>query len=157
MLTTYHTIAKSGVSEIVIKGSHFICSLQRVLQTRPKHSSKPIKKSIGKATHNCSAYLIGDQNEIQRAPMTTASHPRTAGVPMLEYSRKWLRVVAAVVTVVRRIRLVERIDRCLQPIGIDGLEGHRYRCPQPRTKVGCIVSYSHPEIRELLGAIVHAD
>ena len=30
MLTTYHTIAKSGVSEIVIKGSRFICSLKRV-------------------------------------------------------------------------------------------------------------------------------
>ena len=30
MLTTYHTIAESGVTEIVIKGSRFICSLKRV-------------------------------------------------------------------------------------------------------------------------------
>ena len=99
MLTTYHTIAKSGVSEIVIKGSRFICSLKRVhSEDEAKAFIQAVKKEHWKATHNCSAYLIGDQNEIQRAH-DDGEPSGTAGVPMLEVLKKNdLRYVAAVVT-----------------------------------------------------------
>ena len=99
MLTSYKTIAQDGNTEIVIKGSRFICTLKRVYsEDEAKEFIQAIKKEHWKATHNCSAYLIGDQNEIQRAH-DDGEPSGTAGVPMLEVLKKNdLHYVAAVVT-----------------------------------------------------------
>ena len=48
---------------------------------------KEIKKLHWNATHNCSAYQIGDFNEIQKAN-DDGEPSGTAGVPMLEVLRK---------------------------------------------------------------------
>ncbi|WP_106449333.1 YigZ family protein [Trichococcus alkaliphilus] len=145
MLTTYHTIAESGVTEIIIKGSRFICSLKRVhSEDEAKAFIQAVKKEHWKATHNCSAYLIGDQNEIQRAH-DDGEPSGTAGVPMLEVLKKNdLRYVAAVVTryfggtklgAGGLIRAYSRsVSTALKDIGIV--------VRSLQTKVGCIVSYS---------------
>lgn len=99
MLESYYTIAKSGQEELIVKGSRFICSLTRVTnEEEAKDFIESIKKEHWKATHNCSAYLIGDQDEIQRAH-DDGEPSGTAGVPMLEVLKKnQLHYVAAVVT-----------------------------------------------------------
>lgn len=145
MLTTYYTIAESGVSEIIIKSSRFICSLKRVhSEDEAKEFIQAVKKEHWKATHNCSAYLIGDQNEIQRAH-DDGEPSGTAGVPMLEVLKKnELRYVAAVVTryfggtklgAGGLIRAYSRsVSTALKDIGIV--------VRSLQTKIGCTVSYS---------------
>ena len=99
MLKSYYTIAENSEYEIVIRGSRFICSLQRVEnEEEAKAFIQTIKKEHWKATHNCSAYLIGDRDEIQRAH-DDGEPSGTAGVPMLEVLKKnELKYVVAVVT-----------------------------------------------------------
>ena len=99
MLEFYKTISQEGQEEIIIKGSRFICSLKRVTdEEEAKAFIQGVKKEHWKATHNCSAYLIGDTNHIQRAH-DDGEPSGTAGVPMLEVLKKNdLRYVAAVVT-----------------------------------------------------------
>lgn len=99
LLKSYYTIAEDSEHEIVIRGSRFICSLQRVEnEEEAKAFIQTIKKEHWKATHNCSAYLIGDRDEIQRAH-DDGEPSGTAGVPMLEVLKKnELKYVVAVVT-----------------------------------------------------------
>lgn len=99
MLESYFTIAKDGQEEIIIRGSRFICSLKRVdNEEDAKEFISEIKKEHWKANHNCVAYLIGDQDEIQRAH-DDGEPSGTAGVPMLEVLKKnHLHYVVAVVT-----------------------------------------------------------
>lgn len=99
LLKAYYTIAEDSEYEIVIRGSRFICSLKRVKdEDEAKAFVQEIKKEHWKATHNCSAYLIGDRDEIQRAH-DDGEPSGTAGVPMLEVLKKNnLKYVAAVVT-----------------------------------------------------------
>lgn len=99
MLKQYKTIEKDGAFEIEIKKSRFICHLKRVENEEEAVAFiDSIKKEHAKATHNCSAYLIGDRDEVQRAH-DDGEPSGTAGVPMLEVLKKEeLKNVAAVVT-----------------------------------------------------------
>ena len=99
MLKSYYTIAENSEYEIVMRGSRFICTLKRVEDEEDaKAFIQQIKKEHWKTTHNCSAYLIGDRDEIQRAH-DDGEPSGTAGVPMLEVLKKNdLKYVAAVVT-----------------------------------------------------------
>lgn len=99
MLKQYKTIAKDGAFEIEIKKSRFICHLKRVDDEEEAVAFiEAIKKEHNKATHNCSAYLIGDRDEVQRAH-DDGEPSGTAGVPMLEVLKKEeVKNVAAVVT-----------------------------------------------------------
>lgn len=84
MLKNYRTIKENGVHEIEIKKSRFITHMFRVNdETEAKAYLAEIKKEHYKATHSCSAYLIGAKNEIQRAN-DDGEPSGTAGVPMLE-------------------------------------------------------------------------
>lgn len=99
MMENYRTIQKNGLHEIEIKKSRFICHLKRVeTEEEAQAFIEEIKKEHWKATHNCSAYTIGMNNEIQRAH--DDSEPSgTAGVPMLEiFLKRELKNVVAVVT-----------------------------------------------------------
>lgn len=95
----YKQIAVDGEAEIVIKGSRFICALQRVeTQEEALAFIQSKKKEHNKATHNCSAFLIGYDDNIQRAN-DDGEPSGTAGVPMLEVLKKnKLHFIAAVVT-----------------------------------------------------------
>lgn len=99
MLNTYLTIQTYGQAEIEIKKSRFICSLKRInSEDEAKEFIQALKKEHWKANHNCSAFVLGEKNEIQRSS-DDGEPSGTAGVPMLEVLKKnELMDVVAVVT-----------------------------------------------------------
>lgn len=99
MLESYITVKQDDFSEIEIKKSRFICSVKRVTsEEEAKAFIAAIKKEHWKANHNCSAFVIGEKNDIQRSS-DDGEPSGTAGVPMLEVlKKKELINVVAVVT-----------------------------------------------------------
>ena len=99
MLVKYKTIKENGVYEIEIKGSRFIAHFSRVKdEEEALEFIQTIKKEHWKATHNCSSFLIGENDQVQRA-MDDGEPSGTAGVPMLEVLKKnELKDIAVVVT-----------------------------------------------------------
>lgn len=99
MLQSYRTIQQDSIHETEIKKSQFICSLKRVkTEEEAKAFIQVVKKEHWKANHNCSAYVLGAHQEIQRTS-DDGEPSGTAGVPMLEVLKKNdLINVAAVVT-----------------------------------------------------------
>lgn len=88
MKEAYFTIYQNGEHQIEIKKSKFICHLFRIeSEAQAKEYIAKIKKEHYKANHNCSAYMLGENFEIQRS--TDDGEPSgTAGVPMLEVLKK---------------------------------------------------------------------
>lgn len=84
-MQAYRTItASGGTHEIEIKNSRFIAHIQRVFsEAEAKIFINQIQKAHWKANHNCVAFQIGDNHEIQRA-LDDGEPSGTAGVPMLE-------------------------------------------------------------------------
>ena len=99
MLQSYLTVAGEGTYEIVIEKSRFICHLSRVsTEEEAQNFINHIKKQHWNATHNCSAYVIGENDQIQKAN-DDGEPSGTAGVPMLEVLKKRnLKDTCAVVT-----------------------------------------------------------
>lgn len=98
-MENYRTIKENGIHEIDIKKSRFICHIKRV-ETEEEAIAfiDEIRKEHWKATHNCSAYTLGMNDEIQRAH-DDGEPSGTAGVPMLEiFLKRELKNVVAVVT-----------------------------------------------------------
>lgn len=88
MLTSYQTVKKLGQHEIIIQKSRFICFLNRATTEEEAQSFiEKIKKEHWNATHNCSAYIIGKHDDIQKAN-DDGEPSGTAGVPMLEVLKK---------------------------------------------------------------------
>ncbi|MDT2660914.1 YigZ family protein [Enterococcus hulanensis] len=88
MLQNYRTIKEDNQHEIEIKKSRFICFLKRIKsEDEAKNFIQQIKKEHWKANHNCSAFVLGDRNEIQRSS-DDGEPSGTAGVPMLEVLKK---------------------------------------------------------------------
>ncbi|MBC1521846.1 YigZ family protein [Listeria aquatica] len=88
MLDHYLTIREEGQHEINVQKSRFICTIARAYSEEEAQSFiAKIKKEYWNATHNCSAYLIGDRSEFQKA--SDDGEPiGTAGIPMLEVLKK---------------------------------------------------------------------
>ncbi|MFY0783700.1 YigZ family protein [Peribacillus simplex] len=99
MLTQYLTVAGRGEHEIIIEKSRFISHIARVeTEEAAQAFIQEIKKKHKDATHNCSAYMIGEQNQIQKA-LDDGEPSGTAGVPILEVlKKKELKDTAVVVT-----------------------------------------------------------
>ncbi|MFH0065810.1 YigZ family protein [Peribacillus sp. NPDC056705] len=99
MLTQYLTVAGRGEHEIIIEKSRFISHIARVeTEDAAQAFIQEIKKKHKDATHNCSAYMIGEQNQIQKA-LDDGEPSGTAGVPILEVlKKKELKDTAVVVT-----------------------------------------------------------
>lgn len=88
MLLNYYTVKKTGSHEIIIQKSKFIGYTKRVKsEEEAQDFILAIKKKHYDATHNCSAYMIGAQNNIQKAN-DDGEPSGTAGVPMLEVLKK---------------------------------------------------------------------
>ncbi|WP_188206719.1 YigZ family protein [Alkalibacillus aidingensis] len=84
MLEKYLTVKEEGHNEIVIQKSRFIGYVKRTeTEEEAQAFIQQIKKLNYNATHNCSAYMIGEQNLIQKAN-DDGEPSGTAGVPMLE-------------------------------------------------------------------------
>ena len=99
MLASYFTVKETGEHEIVIQKSRFIAHIKRVeTEQEAQEFIQVIKKKYWDATHNCSAYLIGEQDQIQKAN-DDGEPSGTAGVPILEVLKKRkLKDTAVVVT-----------------------------------------------------------
>lgn len=95
----YKTIKNDGIFEEEIKKSRFICQLKRVdTEEEGRQFIAQIKKEHYKATHSCSAMIIGEHAEIKRSS-DDGEPSGTAGVPMLTVLEKQgLTNVVAVVT-----------------------------------------------------------
>lgn len=88
MKEAYFTIYQNGEHQIEIKKSKFICHLFRIEnEEQAKEYIAKIKKEHYKANHNCSAYMLGENFEIQRSS-DDGEPSGTAGVPMLEVLKK---------------------------------------------------------------------
>ncbi|WP_226670831.1 YigZ family protein [Metabacillus litoralis] len=88
MLSHYYTVKGYGEHEIIIQKSRFICYSQRATTEEEAISFiQQIKKKHHDANHNCSAYLIGEHDNIQKAN-DDGEPTGTAGVPMLEVLKK---------------------------------------------------------------------
>ncbi|MFZ4451073.1 YigZ family protein [Salibacterium aidingense] len=88
MPAAYYTVKTSGTNEITINKSRFLAHVKRVTtEDEAQAFIESIKKEHANATHNCSAYLIGEQDDIQKAH-DDGEPSRTAGVPMLEVLKK---------------------------------------------------------------------
>ncbi len=93
------TIKEDFIAEEEIKKSRFICHLKRVYtEEEARAFISEIKIEHHKANHNCSAFTLGDRQEIQRSS-DDGEPSGTAGVPMLEILKKReITNVCAVVT-----------------------------------------------------------
>lgn len=88
MKEAYYTISQDGQNQIEIKKSKFICHLFRIdNEEQAREYINQIKKEHYKANHNCSAYLLGENFEIQRSS-DDGEPSGTAGVPILEVLKK---------------------------------------------------------------------
>ena len=96
---SYFTVKPEGQTEIIIQKSRFIGYVKRVVsEEEAQNFVQRIKKKHYDATHNCSAYLIGENDQIQKAN-DDGEPGGTAGVPILEViKRKQLKNTAIVVT-----------------------------------------------------------
>ncbi|MEN2768724.1 YigZ family protein [Ornithinibacillus xuwenensis] len=89
MISSYFTVKKDGGDhEIVIQKSRFIGTIKRVeTEEEAQAFIQEIKKKYQDATHNCSAYIIGEHDQIQKAN-DDGEPSGTAGVPILEVLKK---------------------------------------------------------------------
>lgn len=88
MLPHYLTVQSRGDHEIVIEKSRFIAHVARTeTETEAQVFITEMKKQYKDATHNCSAYLIGEHDQIQKA-LDDGEPSGTAGVPILEVLKK---------------------------------------------------------------------
>lgn len=99
LLQKYYTVKGYGENEIIIEKSRFICYINRATtEEEAIEFIQQIKKKHWDATHNCSAYIIGEHDQIQKAN-DDGEPSGTAGVPMLEVlKKKGLKDTVAVVT-----------------------------------------------------------
>ncbi|MCF6138766.1 YigZ family protein [Pseudalkalibacillus berkeleyi] len=88
MLSSYYTVKAYGEHEQILQKSRFIGYIQRAeTEEEAQAFIQSIKKKHPSANHNCSAYLIGENDHIQKA--NDDGEPNgTAGLPMLEVLKK---------------------------------------------------------------------
>ena len=79
----FKTIKENGRVEEEIKKSRFICHVKQVeTEEEARDFINSIKKEHYKATHNCSAFILGEKSEIKRTS-DDGEPSGTAGIPML--------------------------------------------------------------------------
>jgi len=88
MLTFYKTVQGYGQTEIEINRSRFIAYVERVESEETAVAFiNQIKKKNWNATHNCSAYMVGENDQHQKAD-DDGEPSGTAGKPILEIIKK---------------------------------------------------------------------
>lgn len=99
MVEEYKTIYKGGIGEITEKKSRFIATI-RPAKTEEEALAflEEMKKKYWDARHNCSAYVLGERQELLRCS-DDGEPSQTAGKPMMDVlTGAGLTNVAAVVT-----------------------------------------------------------
>lgn len=88
MNTKYYTVQGYGHREIEINKSRFISYVNRVVTEEEALAFiETIRKRHWDATHNCSAYVIGDNDQHQKSS-DDGEPSGTAGKPILEVIKK---------------------------------------------------------------------
>lgn len=88
MQTNYRTVAGSGEASYEISKSRFLTYVSRAeTETEAAQFIVTIKKKHWDATHNCSAYIVGDSEQYQKAD-DDGEPSGTAGRPILEVLKK---------------------------------------------------------------------
>ena len=84
MVMEYKTVYEGGEGEITVKKSRFIAAVSpAATEDEALAFIESVKKKHWNATHNCFAYVIGEQNALAR--MSDDGEPGgTAGKPMLD-------------------------------------------------------------------------
>src|SRR5690606_41782996 len=96
MRADYKTVKLSGESEIIIQKSRFLTYVKRVeTEEEAIEFMQDIKKMHHTATHNCSAYIIGEHDQIQKAKDDGEPSGR-AGFPTLDVLQKQVLTESAV-------------------------------------------------------------
>lgn len=84
IIDSFQIVYQGGIGEIVEKKSRFIATVVSVnSEEEAIEFIEQTKKKYYNATHNCYAYVIGDNNEIQRCS-DDGEPAKTAGRPMLD-------------------------------------------------------------------------
>ena len=84
MLSQYKTVYRGGEAEIVEKKSRFIATVCPVKSEEEAIAFiENMKKKYWNATHNCSAYVVGEHFQLQRCS-DDGEPGGTAGKPMLD-------------------------------------------------------------------------
>jgi uncharacterized YigZ family protein len=84
----YLTVKGFGETEIIIQKSRFLTYVNRAeTEQQAQAFIEEIKLKHKSANHNCSAYLIGEHDSIQKAN-DDGEPSGTAGFPMLEVLKK---------------------------------------------------------------------
>lgn len=98
-MKSYKTIGQDGQYDQDIKKSRFICQIKRVYsEEEGRDFITQVKKEHYKATHSCSAMIIGETGDIKRSS-DDGEPSGTAGIPILTVLEKnGLTNVVAVVT-----------------------------------------------------------
>lgn len=98
-MITYYSVKQTGSHEVIIQKSRFIGHVKRVqTESEAQEFIQSIKKQHHNATHNCFAYIIGDQDQFQKAN-DDGEPSGTAGIPMLEVLKRLsLKNTAVVIT-----------------------------------------------------------
>ncbi|MCW2278096.1 YigZ family protein [Heliophilum fasciatum] len=87
-LLRYRTVQGEGCGEIVIQKSRFLAYVKRAeTEADALHFIERIRKQHWDATHNCTAYVVGDHDQFQKAN-DDGEPAGTAGKPMLEVLKK---------------------------------------------------------------------
>lgn len=88
MRKDYLTVKGYGESELIIQKSRFLTYINRAeSEQEAQDFINQIKAQHKSANHNCSAYLIGEHDSIQKAN-DDGEPSGTAGVPILEVLKK---------------------------------------------------------------------
>lgn len=98
-MSHYYTVKESGSHEVMIQRSRFIGHVARIHnEEEALQFIQSIQKEHHNATHNCFAYITGDQDQFQKAN-DDGEPGGTAGVPMLEVLKRLaLKDTAIVIT-----------------------------------------------------------
>ncbi|WP_318617928.1 YigZ family protein [Sporosarcina sp. YIM B06819] len=88
MRADYYTVKIYGENELIIQKSKFLTYVKRAeTEQEAIDFIQEIKKMHPTANHNCSAYMIGEHDNIQKAN-DDGEPSGTAGFPMLEVLKK---------------------------------------------------------------------
>lgn len=88
MISSHRMVAQDGTHETEIKKSRFICHLFRVTsEDEAREHIEAVRKEHWNANHNCTAWIIGEQQANQRSS-DDGEPSGTAGMPMLEVLRR---------------------------------------------------------------------
>lgn len=88
MSISYYTIKQTATDELIIQKSRFIGHIFRInSEQEARDIIERIRKTHWKANHNCYAYVVGDNQAVQKAS-DDGEPSGTAGIPILEVIKK---------------------------------------------------------------------